>query len=93
MDLEISGKSFSGYKLAELQKEINTFKRIDKNINSDLDNIGEYIGSVDMKILLNIMFNRLGVIGGLLEMKGHKQVYNGCNKSNFIDNIIAAMEA
>ena len=92
IEFSINNRLFSSYKLNELKKEITRFNRVEKNIYSDIEKIGEYLGTIDFKILLNIFFNRFNVIGGTIEINNIKHVYNGCNKSEFINSIIEVLK-
>lgn len=91
IDFSIDQDKYSSYQLDNLKKDISQFQRIEKLIYKDLDYIDQYLSNVDIKILINILFKRFNVIGGTLDDGSFKSVYNGCNKSSFIDYIDQAI--
>jgi len=93
-ELVITGKTLTYYQhqTSILKNEIIEFNRVNNAVNSALNEIGCYMHSVDLKILISILFKRLNVVGGTLSLQnGNKFAFNHLSLKNTIEKLALAL--
>ena len=89
LELEFKHRTkFGDYQLATLKKEITFYQRKNNAFLKAVEKTGYSHRSLDMKILLNILFEKLNVIGGTVSLDTEKLSFDRRNTNQAIELVM-----
>ena len=85
-------KSADIFDCEQLRKEITILNRLDKGLTNAVNELGRSVTSVELDILLNIIFTKLGVIGGTACIGANKRVFGHTNIKQSITDVCGLIQ-
>jgi hypothetical protein len=86
------GCTVSSYQAEVLKREITQLMRVERSVEKAVQDIGCYMGSVQLYILLNILFKKLKVIGGTFSHDNANLSFGRCSMEQSISKIVEVLK-